>query len=140
MEVKWYWPMELLGLVEDISGEYNDGWTHYQVSGMCDTVMKYLIWGLIPAMFLLGFLAQRLMDRTGQNILGVWLVRGGVILLLVYALFLAVGVGPYIKLYPRGGGFLSFDTLDHILRGIYCALLALAFFLGGKLGGRKSHT
>lgn len=137
MEVKWYWPMELLGLVKDVSGEYSDGWTHYQVSRMCDTVMKYLILGLIPAMLLLGFFIRRLAGRTGQNILGIWLVRGGVVLLLIYALLLAIGVGPYIKLYPRGGGFLSFDTLDHILRGMYCALLALAFFLGGRLGRRK---
>lgn len=137
MEVKWYWPMELLGLVRDVSGEYNDGWTHYQVSRMCDTVIKYLILGSIPAMLLLGFLVRRLMRRTGRNALGIWLVRGGVIVLLIYALLLAAGVGPYIKLYPKGGGFLSFDTLDHILLGIYCALLALALFLGGRMGRRK---
>ena len=138
MEIKWYWPMELLGLVKDVSGEYNDGWTHYQVSRMCDTVMRYLILGLIPAMLLLGFFIRKLAGRAGQNVLGVWLVRGGVILLLIYALLLAAGVGPYIKLYPRGGSFLSFDTLDHILRGIYCALLALALFLGGRVGRHKT--
>lgn len=137
MTIKWYWPMELFGLVKDVSGEYNDGWTHYQVSRMCDTVMKYLILGLIPAILLVGFLIRRLTGRAGQKALGVWLVRGGVIVLLIYALLLAAGVGPYIKLYPKGGGFLSFDTLDHILQGIYCALLALALFLGGRLGRRK---
>ena len=137
MEITWYWPMELLGLVKDISGEYNDGWTHYQVSRMCDTVMKYLIFGLIPVLFLLGFLARRLTARAGRDALGIWLVRGGSILLLIYALLLAAGVGPYLKLYPKGGGFLSFDTLEHILQGIYCALLALALFLGGRLGRRN---
>ena len=139
MEIKWYWPMELLGLVKDVSGEYNDGWTHYQVSRMCDTVMKCLIWGAIPAMLLLGFLVRRVAARTGRDTLGIWLVRVSVILLLVYALLLAVGVGPYLKLYPKGGGFLSFDTLENVLRGVYCALLALALFLGGRLGRRKLH-
>lgn len=71
---------------------------------------------------------------------GAALVRGGVILLLIYALLLAAGVGPYLKLYPRGGSFLSFDTLDHILRGIYCSLLALALFWGAGWAEEKSKT
>ena len=39
MEIKWYWPMEMLGLVENISAEYNDGYTHYQVSTLCAQVL-----------------------------------------------------------------------------------------------------
>ena len=89
MEIKWYWPMELLGLVKDISGEYNDGWTHYQVSRMCDTVMKYLIFGLIPVLFLLGFLAPGLTARAGRDVLGIWLVEGGSNLLLNSVLLVA---------------------------------------------------
>ena len=58
-------------------------------------------------------------------------------LLLGYALLLSIGVGPYIQFYPSGGGFISFDTLEHLLYGIYCALLALSLFLGGKLGKLK---
>ena len=57
MKIKWYWPMEILGLVKDLTGEYNDGYTHYEVSRRCDELMKILLWGLFPALFLLGFLA-----------------------------------------------------------------------------------
>ena len=55
MKIKWYWPMEILGLVKDLTGEYNDGYTHYEVSRRCDELMKILLLGLFPALFLLGF-------------------------------------------------------------------------------------
>ena len=140
MEIKWYWPMELLGLVKNISAEYNDGYTHYQVSSSCAQVLMYTFLALLPLLFLLGFLVRRLTGRAGRGAVGVWLVRGGVILLLVYAMLLATGTGPYVQLYPSGGSFLSFDTLEHILEGAYCALLALALFLGSRVGGRRSRV
>lgn len=134
--------MELLGLVENISGEYNDGYTHYQVSALCAQVLLYALLALIPLLFLLGFLARRLTGRAGRPAAGIWLVRGGVVLLLVYALLLAAGAGPYLQLYPRGGGFLSLDTLEHLVQGGYCAVLALALCLGGRLGrpGRGARS
>ena len=70
MKIKWYWPMEILGLVKDLTGEYNDGYTHYEVSRRCDELMKILLWGLFPALFLLGFLARRCLARAGQDPFG----------------------------------------------------------------------
>lgn len=142
MKIEWYWPMEMLGLVKNISAEYNDGYTHYQVSAHCAQVLLYALLALIPLLFLLGVLAQRLTDRAGRPAAGTWLVRGGVVLLLIYALLLATGTGPYLRLYPRGGSFLSFDTLEHLVQGGYCAVLALALLLGGRLGrpGRKAQS
>lgn len=137
MKIKWYWPMEMLGLVKDLTGEYNDGYTHYEVSRHCDELMKALLWGLFPALFLLGFLVRRCLARTGQDPFGKGLVYGGTILLLGYAVLLAAGIGPYIQLYPKGGGFLSFDKLNHVLMGLYCTMLALSLFLGGRLGQIK---
>ena len=137
MEIKWYWPMEMLGFVENISAEYQDGYIHYSVSGSCDTVMMWLLLGLFPLLFLFGFLTRRLSARAGRDTLGIWLARVSVALLLGYALLLSIGVGPYIQFYPSGGGFISFDTLEHLLYGIYCALLALSLLLGGKLGKPK---
>ena len=142
MKIKWYWPMELLGLVKNISGEYNDGYTYYQVSALCAQVLRYALLALIPLLILLGFLARRLTARTGRPAAGIWLVRGGVVLLLVYALLLAAGTGPYLQLYPSGGSFISLDTLEHLMQGGYCALLALALCLGGRLGrpGRGARS
>ena len=57
----------------------------------------------------------------------------GSIILLVYAVLLAVGIGPYIEFYPQGAGFLDFSTLEYIIDGIYVGILALMLFLGGKV-------
>ena len=142
MKIKWYWPMELLGLVENITAEYNDGYTHYQVSALCAQVLLYALLALRPLLVLLGVLIRWLTVRAGRPAAGIWLVRGGVALLLVYALLLAAGTGPYLQLYPCGGGFLSLDTLDHLLQGGCCAVLALALYLGGRLGrpGRRARS
>ena len=99
--------------------------------------MMWLLLGLFPLLFLFGFLTRRLSARAGRDTLGIWLARVSVALLLGYALLLSIGVGPYIQFYPSGGGFISFDTLEHLLYGIYCTLLALSLFLGGKLGKPK---
>ena len=89
MEIKWYWPMEMLGFVENISAEYQDGYIHYSVSGSCDTVMMWLLLGLFPLLFLFGFLTRRLSARAGRDTLGIWLARVSVALLLGYALLLS---------------------------------------------------
>ena len=95
--------MELLGLVENITAEYNDGYTHYQVSALCAQVLLYALLVLLPLLVLLGFLLRWITVRAGRPAVGIWLVRGGVALLLVYALLLAAGTGPYLQLYPCGG-------------------------------------
>ena len=38
--------------------------------------------------------------------------------------------------FTRGGGFFDFAVLEHIFLGLGCALAALVFWLGGRLGRR----
>lgn len=131
MEIKWYWPAEQMGLVKDVSALYDDG-TSYQVSARADEIFGAIGLSLIPLLFLIGF--ALCFFCTGRTPL-----RVGVGLLLSYALLLAVGVGPYVEFYPRGGSFFDLDVLEHILEGIGCALLALVFSLGGRLGRRAQR-
>ena len=77
MEIKWYWPMEMLGFVENISAEYQDGYIHYSVSGSCDTVMMWLLLGLFPLLFLFGFLTGGCQPEPGGTLWGSGL-RGSV--------------------------------------------------------------
>lgn len=133
MEIKWYGLAQLLGLVEDIAYQYNDGYTHYTVSARTGDVFATLTFSLLPILFLAGFLIRwKCSPDKGKK-----LVRIGIIALLVYAILLAVGIGPYIQFYPQSSGFLDFSTLEHIIDGIYCAILALSLHLGGKLVSRK---
>ncbi len=132
MEIKWYGLAKLLGLVEDISSQYNDGYIHHSVSSKTGDVFTALTLSLIPLLFLAGFLLGRRKDR-GQRPL-----RIAIILLLVYAVLLAVGVGPYIQFYPQSVGFIDLSALEHIVDGIYTALLALCLYLGGRLGHRTN--
>lgn len=133
MEIKWYWFAEQMGLVEDVSHLYSDG-TTYQVSADTGEVFGWIAFSLIPLVLLIGFLlrfftARRRGERTAQMIL-----RTGIGMLLLYALLLAVGIGPYIEFYPQGSGFLDLSGIEHILEGIFCAFLALMLYLGGRLG------
>ena len=43
MTIKWYWPAERLGLVKNISHEYNDGGTYWSVAGNTGDVFLTLI-------------------------------------------------------------------------------------------------
>ncbi len=128
MEIKWYAPAQWLGLVEDISHQYNDGFTHYTVSSQANEVFTYLTLSLLPLLFLTGLLLRR---KCSQKPL-----RIAVTVLLIYAVLLAVGIGPYVLLYPQGSGFIDLSALEHLIEGIYCALLALSLYLGGRLGNR----
>ena len=126
MNIKWYAPAKWLGLVKDISHTYNDGYTHYTVSAQTGDIFAYLTLSLLPLLFVIGVLMGfRRKERA---------IRMGVILLLVYGLLLAVGIGPYIELYPQGSGFIDLSALEHFIEGIYTALLALSLYLGGRLG------
>ena len=135
MELKWYAPAQWLGLVEDISHEYNDGFTHYTVSVKANDVFACLTLSLLPLLFLAGFLIRFLCTRRGKAHMG-HAVRVAAGILLIYAVLLAVGIGPYIQFYPQSSGFLDFSTLEHIVDGVYCALLGPSLYLGGKLGNR----
>ena len=126
MNIKWYAPAKWLGLMEDLTHQYNDGYTHYTVSAKANDVFAYLTLSLLPLLFVIGVLMGfRRKERA---------IRMGVILLLVYGLLLTVGIGPYIQLYPQGSGFIDLSALEHFIEGIYTALLALSLYLGGRLG------
>ena len=97
MELKWYWFAEILGLVKDISGEYNDGFTHWQVSANAGEVFFTIFLSLIPAMFFVGYLIHfiyrvKQKPQTGEKVNLIC-----VIVLLIYAVLLAAGIGPYIQ-------------------------------------------
>jgi len=133
VEIKWYWPAEALGLVTDISLQTNGEYT-YQVSARAGDVLFALALSLIPLLFLAGGLLRFFLSRRGRDDSGRTLSRAVTALLLLYALLLAAGIGPYVQFYPHGGGFLDLSLLEHILSGLYTALLALFWFLGGRLG------
>jgi hypothetical protein len=132
MTIKWYWPAEMLGLVKNISHEYNDGGTYWSVAGNTGDVFLTLMLSMFGVMFFAGFLLH-FIYRVKQNALrGEKIVLSAMIVLLVYAILLAVGVGPYIQFYPQSAGFLDFSTIEHIIDGIYVGLLALMLYLGSK--------
>ena len=132
MTIKWYWPAEMLGLVKNISHEYNDGGTYWSVAGNTGDVFLTLMLSMFGVMFFAGFLLH-FIYRVKQNALrGEKIVFSAMIVLLVYAILLAAGVGPYIQFYPQSAGFLDFSTVEHIIDGIYVGLLALMLYLGSK--------
>ena len=132
MTIKWYWPAEMLGLVKNISHEYNDGGTYWSVAGNTGDVFLTLMLSMFGVMFFAGFLLH-FIYRVKQNALrGEKIVFSAMIVLLVYAILLAVGIGPYIQFYPQSAGFLDFSTIEHIIDGIYVGLLALMLYLGSK--------
>ena len=132
MTIKWYWPAEMLGLVKNISHEYNDGGTYWSVAGNTGDVFLTLMLSMFGVMFFAGFLLH-FIYRVKQNALrGEKIVFSAMIVLLVYAILLAVGIGPYIQFYPQSAGFLDFSTIEHIIDGIYVGLLALMLNLGSK--------
>ena len=132
MIIKWYWPAEMLGLVKNISHEYNDGGTYWSVAGNTGDVFLTLMLSMFGVMFFAGFLLH-FIYRVKQNALrGEKIVFSAMIVLLVYAILLAVGVGPYIQFYPQSAGFLDFSTIEHIIDGIYVGLWAFMLYLGSK--------
>ena len=132
MTIKWYWPAEMLGLVKNISHEYNDGGTYWSVAGNTGEVFLTLLLSMIGVTFFVGFLIH-FIYRVKQNPMrGEKCMLIAVIMLLAYAILLAVGIGPYIQFYPQGAGFLDFSTLEHIIDGLYVGILALMLFLGSK--------
>ena len=133
MKIKCYWPAEQLGLVTDLTAQYNDGYTHYQVSAQADEVFGRLFLSLFPLFFLVGLLLSLLLAGRKPK-LARKILRCGTSFLLLYGLLLGVGVAPYLQFYPQSAGFLDFTTVENILRGLSCFLLSLTLFLGGCLG------
>ncbi|MBR6801648.1 MAG: hypothetical protein IKM61_07855 [Eubacteriaceae bacterium] len=127
MTIKWYFPMEVLGLVEDVSEKYNDG-TTYVVSAKCADVFLWMLGGFILMCFTAGIILT-LISKTKTS----KAARTVSLILLLYAVLLAVGVGPYFQLYPQGAGFVDFSVIEHILDGIYMGICALSVYLGSKI-------
>lgn len=134
MEIKWYWLAEQFDLVKNVSHLYNDGYTHYEVASRAGDFFQALAISAIFVMFSLGFLLCFFATLKGREKTGKCIVRWCMAVLLVYAMLLAIGVGPYIQFYPQGSGFLDFSILEHVVEGLYFAVLALIMFLGGKMG------
>lgn len=136
MEFEWYWPAKQMGFVKDISEQYNDGVRHLQVSSKVGDVFMMLTFSLIPLCFIIGFLIRWILGRKRKNDLAkkfIWGIGG---VMFVYAILLAVGIGPYIEFYPKGSGFLDLSVIEHIIEGIYCGFLVLILLLGGKIGSK----
>ena len=135
MEIEWYWLAEKLGLIKNVTAEYADGSTYYEVAVKgAERFFTALAWSMIPLFFLLGLITCMLAVWKNRQNAGKTVLRCGIVVLLLYAVLLAVGIGPYIEFYPRGGGFIDLSVLEHMAEGVYCAILALCLFLGGKLG------
>lgn len=131
MEVRFYAIAEALGLLTDLRELPGD--ETWQVSVKADEVFFWLGFGvtliLFAAAFALGMAGKRH-----------WL-RPVVVILAIYALTLAVGIGPYVKFYPTGGSFIDLSVIEHILEGILMGLRALVVWLCGKLGQKlRLHT
>lgn len=134
MKIKWYWLAEQLGLVTDLTAQYNDGAIHYRVSAQAGEVFSALLLSLIPLLFLLGLALCFFLHRSGRELLARRVIECFTLSLVLYAFLLAFGAAPYLQFYPQSGGFISFDMLENVLRGLYAAVLALSLFLGGKTG------
>ena len=129
MELKWYWPAEVLGLVTRLTPQPSNDYAHYQVSARADEVFLLLFLSLIPLLFLAGMWIRCTASRCGPA--G---IRTFALILLFLGLLQAVGAGPYIRFYPQSGSFVDFSVIEHILSGFYCVLLSLALFFGGRFG------
>ncbi len=126
INIKWYRPMEILGLVEDVTEKYNDG-TTYVVSAKCDDAFMWMTIIFMAFCFVAGILLtafSKTKDLKPAKTLSA--------VLLIYAVLLAVGIGPYFELYPQGAGFVDLSVIEHIIDGIYMAVCALWTYLGGK--------
>lgn len=132
MKIKWYALAEWLGLMEDLSA--GNGNLQYRVSAHADDVFTAAFLSLMPLLLLAGFLLNFLLCRRHRKPQAVKITRWGVAALLLYAVLLAVGIGPYIQFYPQSAGFIDLSALEHALSGLYCAFLALLLFLGSWLG------
>ena len=140
MRIKWYWPAKMLGLVKDISHEYNDGAIHTSVSAKAGDIFFCLHLALPVVLFLLGLMITFFIrDKSKKSIIKkVFNIL--IIILLVYAVFLAVGIAPYLEFYPRGGGFIDLTVFENMIRGTYTAITAFALWLGKTAGLRLNKN
>ena len=133
MEIKWYWPAEQLGLVQDLRELCDDG-TTWQVSARAGEVFFGIHLTLV-LLLLAGIFFLRFFSTSGKAEKRAHTVQRVLIaVLLIRAVLVMAGIGPYFQFYPTGGGFFDLTLLEHILSGILWGFLALAVFLVGTLG------
>ena len=137
MKIKCYWLAEQLGLMEDLSSGNGD--VLYRVSAKADDFFETAFFSLIPFFFLTGLLLSFLLCRKEHLPLARRIIRWVIGILLIYGILLATGVGPYIQFYPQSVGFIDLSPITNVLSGLYCALLALLWGLGGWLGRKLAH-
>jgi len=135
MEWKWYWFAEGLGLVERMNNQFGEQW---QISAKTDEVFFWLGVGLFVFWFLLGCVATVVAIRKEREALWNKVSRVIVGCFLIYGICLAVGIGPYIKWYPQGSGFIDFTLLEHMINAVRMVLLAGCFLLGKRIGRKLS--
>ncbi len=140
MRIKWYWPAKMLGLVKDISHEYNDGAIHTSVSAKTGDVFFCLYLALPVILFILGFIITFFIHDKSKKSIIKKVFNFLIIILLVYAVLLAVGIAPYLEFYPHGGGFIDLTVFENIVRGIYTAITAFALWLGKTAGSKLNKN
>lgn len=138
LKIKWYLPAKILGLVKDISAEYGDGAVYYRVSSKADEVFFALALSMILLMFIIGFAVRYFMYKKEMGELSHKTLCALCIALVIYSVMLSTGIGPYISFYPQGSGFIDLSIIEHIIDGLYVALLSLALWIGGRIGYRLS--
>ena len=140
MEIKWYWPAKMLGLIKDVSLEYNDGFEHISVSAKAGEVF-FCFYIAVPfilftAGFVIAFLnRKKSIEKTVRKTF-----NAVIAIFLIYAFLLAVGVAPYLQFYPQGGGFINLTVFENIVRGLYVAISAFALWLGKTAGFRLNKN
>jgi len=140
MEIKWYWPAKMLGLVEDISHEYNDGFAHTRVSARADEVFMYLHLAFPVILFMISFIISFLYTKKDKATIVKKALNVVIILMLIYAVLLLIGIAPYFTFYPQGGGFIDLTVFENIVRGLYFAICAFFVWLGRKAGIAAGKT
>ena len=138
MNIKWYWPMQMLGLIRYTVGGPKTKYHEMRVSIRCGDVFRDACLAFLVILFLAGLLLRRSRVRRVGPDGGRLAVRIGIGILLFCGLMKGVGIGPYIEWYPgqRSGGFLDLSAIDHVIEGIWFAILSLSLWLGGRVGAR----
>lgn len=132
MEIRWYWLAERLGYYTD----YGDGMGAVDIDSARGMVLFCALFFTL-LLFVSCFVLRRFGGRRS-----VYTLRAVISVLLVVGLLKAVGIGPYVYLYPlqRSSGFIDLSEIENIAEGVLYALFALVAWLGGRLGQRLKRT
>lgn len=135
IRIRFYQLSIWLGLLRE--GTPEDGpETTWVVSAKAGTVYERLYLALPAALLLLSFLHRRFLIRSGGKECGKTFYRILICLFGLYAVFGAVGIGPYFSFYPTSS--ISFDFLEYLFTGFYRAILLLMVWTGNKLAEKTA--